>query len=152
HGRDLAPSARRRWAVHRADDPVDVARRCVMRVGPMFARGTVAILLFISWSVGSPGRLAAAEPTVDLAEYRADCGVTVGQVGSELQIAWQSPSFGSRAGNLVLDLRPGRPLIRSMGLEPSSALHGADPVTFLLVGTREAPTGRPPDTGVFNVF
>ena len=28
----------------------------------------------------------------------------------------------------------------------------ADPVTFLLVGTREAPTGRPPEMSVFNVF
>jgi hypothetical protein len=39
-----------------------------------------------------------------------------------------------------------------MGFSPSARLHDIDPVTFLLVGSREAPTGRPPDMTVFNVF
>jgi hypothetical protein len=53
---------------------------------------------------------------------------------------------------LVLDLRPGRPLIRSLGISPSATFQEVDPVTFLLVGTREGPTGRPPEMSVFNVF
>ncbi len=60
----------------------------------------------------------------------------------------------------MLDLRPGHPLIRSMGnpwhaqgrVFGSSILENADPVTYLLVGSREAPAGRPPGMSVFNVF
>jgi hypothetical protein len=118
----------------------------------MLVRSTGAIFLLMLLRIGSTGIVQAAEPTVDLSGYRADSGITVQQVGSELQAAWRSPSFGDRPGQLVLDLRPGQPLIRSMGVSPSSAMHGADPVTFLLVGTREAPNGRPPDMSVFNVF
>src|SRR5947209_5037658 len=118
----------------------------------MFARGTAATCLFITWGVGSTGLLRAAEPSVDLSGYRADSGVAVQKDGSDLRISWRFPSFGDRPGSLVLDLRPGQPLIRSMGISTAAALHGADPVTFLLVGTREAPKGRPPDMSVFNVF
>ena len=32
------------------------------------------------------------------------------------------------------------------------SIENADPVTFLLVGSRQAPAGRPPDMSVFNVF
>jgi hypothetical protein len=96
--------------------------------------------------------LRAAEPTVDLSGYRAGSGVSVQHAGSELQISWRAPSLGEQAGHLVLDLRPGRPLIRSMGLSPAATLRDADPVTFLLVGTREAPNGRLPEMSVFNVF
>src|SRR5579885_2923521 len=110
----------------------------------MFARNAAATLMLVSWSLGIAGRVQSAEPTVDLSGYRAESGVTVQQVGSELQISWPSPSFRDRTGRLVLDLRPGQPLIRSMGTSPSTSLHGADPVTFLIVGTREAPQGRPP--------
>ncbi len=118
----------------------------------MFARNAAATLMLVSWSLGIAGRVQSAEPTVDLSGYRAESGVTVQQVGSELQISWPSPSFRDRTGRLVLDLRPGQPLIRSMGTSPSTSLHGADPVTFLIVGTREAPQGRPPGMSVFNVF
>ena len=61
-------------------------------------------------------------------------------------------------GHLVLDLRAGRPLIQAMGLSEPSAnpmvplLEGLDPVTYLLVGSRQAPAGRPPGMSVFNVF
>jgi hypothetical protein len=121
----------------------------------------------------SPGRLAAigvallgalaalphlhaAEPSVDLAGYRANCGVTVRWEGDWLSLAW--PTGGEEAGQVVLDLRAGRPLIRSLGIkDPAgeslwSLLTGVDPMTFLLVGTRQAPSGRPPEMSVFNVF
>jgi hypothetical protein len=104
------------------------------------------------WATWSTAVVCAAEPTVDLSGYRAGGGVSVQQAGSELQVAWRAPSFGIEPGRLVLDLRPGRPLIRSMGLSHTASLHDADPVTFLLVGTREAPSGRPPEMSVFNVF
>jgi hypothetical protein len=118
----------------------------------MLVRSTGATLLLMLSGIGPTRMLQAAEPPVDLSGYRAASGVTVRQAGSEIQVSWRSPSFGDRPGNLVLDLRPGQPLIRSMGISTAAALHGADPVTFLLVGTREAPKGRPPDMSVFNVF
>jgi hypothetical protein len=118
----------------------------------MFAPRASAVLLMIWWGLSSPGRLPAAEPSVDLSGYRADSGVSVRHIGSELRVSWQSPSFGSQTGTLVLDLRPDRPLIRSVGISTSASLQDADPVTFLLVGSREAPTGRPPEMSVFNVF
>src|SRR5579875_2545417 len=118
----------------------------------MLGRRIGAISLMVSLGVGPRGMLRAADPTVDLSGYRADCGIAVQQVGSELKLSWRSPSFGERPGQLVLDLRSGRPLIRSMGVSPTAGLPNADPVTFLLVGTREAPKGRPPDMSAFNVF
>jgi hypothetical protein len=118
----------------------------------MLGRSTGAILLLMGLGIGPAGMLRAAEPTVDLSGYRADSGITVHQAGSELRVSWRSPSFEDRLGQLVLDLRPGQPLIRSMGVSPSTGLRNVDPVTFLLVGTRQAPNGRPPDMSVFNVF
>src|SRR5947209_1825849 len=113
---------------------------------------SMMILLAIAWAFGAPRLVLAATTSVDLSGYRAGGGVGVQHVGDELRISWPSPSFGSQPGNLVLDLRPGQPLIRSLGISPSAALKNADPATFLLVGTREAPEGRPPGMSVFNVF
>ncbi len=60
--------------------------------------------------------LSAAEPTVDLSGYRADSGVNVRRVDTELRLQWSWVGDGRpETGELVLDLRPGRPLIRSMG-------------------------------------
>src|SRR5205807_9299097 len=100
-------------------------------------------------------RLHAAEPSVDLAGYREDCGVAVRWEGDRLSLAW--PMGGDEAGQLVLDLRPGQPLIRSMGIQDPtgeslwSLLTGVDPMTFLLVGSRQAPGFRPPEMIIFNV-
>src|SRR5690349_2040099 len=108
-----------------------------------------AICMALVWTFGTLPRLLAAEPSVDLAGYRADCGVTVRWEDDRLSLAW--PMGGEEVGQLVLDLRPGRPLIRSMGVrEPAgeslwSLLTDVDPRTFLLVGTRQAPRGRPPE-------
>ena len=38
------------------------------------------------------------------------------------------------------------------GEPPRSVVENADPVTFLLVGSRQAPADRPPGMSVFNVF
>jgi hypothetical protein len=58
----------------------------------------------------------------------------------------------------MLDLRPGKPLIRSLGIaagakdEATPLLENVEPVTFLTVGIRSAPEGRPPEMPVWNVF
>ena len=55
-------------------------------------------------------------------------------------------------------MQPGQPLLRSIGIVDTATansrtiLEGIDPVTFLLVGSRQAPAGRPPQMSVFNVF
>jgi hypothetical protein len=113
---------------------------------------TMALL----WMVGILRPLAAQEPSVDLAGYRADCGVTVQWEDDRLALSW--PMGGEQAGQLVLDLRPGWPLFRTMGIRHQAGeslwtlLRGAHPMTYLLVGTRQAPPGRPPEMSVFNVF
>ena len=58
----------------------------------------------------------------------------------------------------MLDLRPGQPLVESLGDrateagEAAAILKGVDPVTFVTVGTRVNPPDRPPGMSVFNVF
>src|SRR5262249_48302992 len=112
---------------------------------------TIALL----WIVGSMTPLAAEEPGIGLAGYRAACGGTLPRDGDELALAW--PMNGNESGQLVLDLRPGRPLIRSMGIVPKSGerlrpiFSDVDPVAFLVVGTRQAPGYRPPEMSIFNV-
>ena len=58
---------------------------------------------------------AAAEPTVDLSAYRADSGITVSHEGQQLRVL---VAAGSGTGQLDLDLRPGQPLIRTIGNRP----------------------------------
>ena len=109
-------------------------------------------LAFVAIAAFIPS-LLAAEPSVDLSGYRPESGIHVRHVDHELRLRWSWREDGpSETGEVVLDLRPGQPLIRSMGVSPSIALQSADPVTFLLVGSREAPGDRPPGMSVFNVF
>ena len=106
-------------------------------------------------TIGLGGRLGAQEPTVDLSAYNPACGITVRHAGNQLRVTWP---VDHATGQLELDLRPGQPLIRTLGFAGKegevgrSLIEGADPVTFLLVGSREAPAGRPPGMSVFNVF
>ncbi|HWE38537.1 MAG TPA: hypothetical protein VG406_18345 [Isosphaeraceae bacterium] len=97
----------------------------------------------------------ADEVAVDLGGYKADCGVSIRRDGDHLAIAW--PVAEGEHGRLVLDLRPGRPLIESMGIGETAdvaktILSGVDPATYVTVGTRVAPPGRPPSMSAFNVF
>jgi hypothetical protein len=118
----------------------------------------VTIALPLVWTVGALTSLHAAEPSVevDLSGYRIESGVTVRRDGDHLTLDW--PMEAKETGQLVIDLRPGQPLFRSMGIHTEDGaiarrlIEGADPVTFLLVGTRQAPVGRPPEMSVFNVF
>ena len=87
--------------------------------------------------------LSAAEPTVDLTGYHEDCGVAA----VEPRLPHGSLADDeNEAGQLSLALKPGRPLIRSMGIvanegEPARAiLERTDPVTYVLVG-RARPRG-----------
>ena len=74
----------------------------------------------------------------------------------KLTMRW--PLENGEIGQLVLDLRDGKPLFENMAIaakggEPfRPVLQGVDPVTFVVVGERRAPVGRPPEMSVFNVF
>ena len=82
--------------------------------------------------------------------------MTVRHERGVLRVSW--PMENNEAGRLVLDFGPGQPLIGSMGISGPTAEKGravienVDPVTFLLVGSRQSPADRPPEMSVFNVF
>ena len=106
------------------------------------------LLVALGWT----GSLRAEGPTVDLSGYRAESGIRARQDGDGLEVVWRADPAGDRPARIAFNLRSGRPLIRSMGFGPSALLRDADPVTFLTVGTRVAPKGRPPGMSVFNTF
>jgi hypothetical protein len=102
--------------------------------------------------------LPAEAIPVDLSAYRADCGITVSKEVDQLVLKWPMERDGPEVAEVVLDLRARHPLFRSLSVVPRTGaasralIANADPVTFLLVGSRESPPGRPPETSVFNVF
>jgi hypothetical protein len=91
-----------------------------------------------------------------MSQYSGVCGVEVRTQDDRVSIAW--PLGDGEFGRTTLNLNPGQPLIASLGIGQSAAgqedslLRGVEPVTFLTVGTREAPAGRPPTMSVWNVF
>jgi hypothetical protein len=127
----------------------------------MRIRGRRPLAWFVVGSMAISGSFAAAGPVVDFSGYRPDSWVQVERVGDELRVSWpmaRAADSTVQSGSLVLDLRAGHPLIRGLGFvdlpggRATTILENADPVTFLLVGRREAPEGRPPGMSVFNVF
>src|SRR4051794_3758437 len=77
----------------------------------------------------APG-FAAGDVAIDLAGYRADCGVQVVErpvgEGQGLSVEWPltddpgdaAHPDASESGRLVLDLRPGRPLFGYLAIVP----------------------------------
>jgi hypothetical protein len=99
---------------------------------------------------------------VDLTGYNAECGVKISQTpaeaGAAINVEWPLGDEPAETGRLALDLRAGKPLFASLailsrdGRPAATLLEGVDPVTFVTVGTRVNPPGRPPGMSVFNVF
>jgi hypothetical protein len=88
--------------------------------------------------------------------YTPSCGVAVRHNKQRLLVGWH---LGTRAsGRLTLDLRRGKPLIESLRIARESTetveplLERVEPLTFMTVGTRQAPPNRPPEMSVFNTF
>ena len=112
----------------------------------------VATVAIFSWVSSVAG---AQSPPVDLSGYHPESGLAVRHDGDRLTVEW--PMEDER-GQLVLDFGAGRPLIASMAVADKNAqsfrrlIENAEPVCFLLVGSRQAPEGRPPGMSVFNVF
>jgi hypothetical protein len=119
---------------------------------------TSLLAVILTAVVGSP--LPAAQPpsgvALDLSRYAPSCGVEVRREGNRLTVAW--PAGDKEFGRVTLNLAEGEPLLESMGLAAGATgdvtplLAKAEPVTFLTVGTRKAPGGRPPQMSAWNVF
>ena len=111
---------------------------------------------FLLAVLGLAAQAQEAQPQIDLSGLKSDCQIAVVTADSQLRIRW--PASDREWGHLVLDLRADRPLIRAMGIsdaaadEPAATLANVDPVTFLTIGTRQAPQGRPPEMPIWNVF
>ena len=93
---------------------------------------------------------AAQTVPVDFSQYSPSSGVQVRRDGNRLTVGWQMD--GGEFGRLTFDLTPGEPLIESMGIGAETLLQNVEPVTWLTVGTRNAPPGRPPQMSIWNVF
>jgi len=110
--------------------------------------------LFLGGLTASVG--AADAVPVDFTGMKAEKGVTVTRDGHQLAVEW--PIERGESGRIAIDLRPGEPLIASLGFKDSGAnpavevLKGVDPVTFLTVGSRVGEANRPPGMSPFNVF
>jgi hypothetical protein len=97
-----------------------------------------------------------ADVPVDLANYRSDCGIAVKHEDGRITVSW--PMDKGEHGRMVLDLREGMPLIASLGIASSptgdavAIVENVEPATFITVGTRNSPPGRPPEMSLFNVF
>lgn len=103
-----------------------------------------------------------AEPVpVDLSAYNPASGVRVEPNDPPdsglLRLEW--PMAEGERGRLLLETRPGKPLLASLGIvnprqpdEEAVLLKEADPVHFVTVGSRKAPPNRPPGMSVFNTF
>lgn len=101
------------------------------------------------------GPASRAGVSVDMAEYREGPGVSVRKDGDTIAVAW--PTERGESGRLVLDLRPGGPLVATMGLVGADGasieiLKGVDPLTTVTVGTRVGTDDRPPGMSPFNTF
>jgi hypothetical protein len=94
--------------------------------------------------------LAADRPErPDLSGYRNDCGVTIREEDGGLVVTWPA---GTAEGRLVLDGRPGQPLLASLGLGGEVIGERIEPVVTMTVGTRVGTEGRPPGMSPFNEF
>ena len=120
-------------------------------------RITQAAVTLVSFSFAFASEPSpASEVAVDLSGYDSNCGVAVASEHEKLAMRW--PMENGEVGQMVLDLRDGKPLFESISIAAQAGepfrpvLQGVDPATFVVVGERRAPAGRPPEMSVFNVF
>jgi hypothetical protein len=115
----------------------------MIRSAHAFVSSAVVLLLLISG--------ARAQVAVDLSGYREDCEVRVRQMGQRLLVSW--PMTDEESGLVTLNVSGGGALFEQFATRrrdeegesifPEHA--GTDPAVFLTIGTREMPSGKPPD-------
>ncbi len=106
----------------------------------------LAVLLWVGLTPIARGE---AVP-IDLAGFRAEGGIRVVHSGDRLNVEW--PVEGGEVARLAIDLRPGAPLVATMGVGTLDILSGVDLATFVTVGSRVGERDRPPGMSPFNVF
>lgn len=93
---------------------------------------------------------------IDLAGYSPACGVAIRTAPQGLEVSW--PMTREEFGRVRLSFAGHKPLIESVGIAASATgredalVENVEPVIFLTIGSREAPSGRPPAMSVWNVF
>ncbi|HMC90307.1 MAG TPA: hypothetical protein VKI17_12205, partial [Gemmataceae bacterium] len=120
----------------------------------LFGRAYGLFLVAALFVAASPA--LGQDVPVNMEHYTPACGVAVRHNKQRVLVGWH---LGTRAsGRLTLDLRRGKPLIESLRIARESTetveplLEGVEPLTFLTVGTRQAPPNRPPEMSIFNTF
>src|SRR5947209_19568577 len=91
------------------------------------------LILGVGLGLAAASVAPARSVPVDLPGDPAEGGVSVRREGDGLEVAW--PVEGGEFGRLRFDLRPGSPLITSLGLAPgaegpaATLLRDVDPLT-----------------------
>jgi hypothetical protein len=110
----------------------------------------------IAVTLGFSTGIAIADVPVDSSGFQPERGIAMRHEKEALSIEW--PAGLGEVGRLVLDLKPGAPLIQSLGLAKGEngpaveVIQGADFATYLTVGTRVGEPNRPPGMSPFNAF
>lgn len=94
--------------------------------------------------------IQAAIP-VSMEAYSTASNVQVIAESDTLNVTWPTQKQPSN-GTLILDLRDNQPLIQSLQISGHPIISSVDPLLTLTVGTRVAPSGRPPDMSPWNTF
>lgn len=94
--------------------------------------------------VASQGDTLAQAPRIDLSGHLSDSAVSMKQEDSRVSVQW--PIADGESGSLTLDLKPGQPLIRSLGIvrgsnAPIELIHDLQPVYNITVGSRDLREG-----------
>jgi hypothetical protein len=83
--------------------------------------------------------LTQAQMQVDTKGFQSGKAVSVKKSGEQLTLDW--PAGGNKKGKIVLDLKPGSPLFKSMGIQNgarfSEVSSGLDPVFIVTIGKRD---------------
>jgi hypothetical protein len=117
---------------------------------------TTALKFIAALTIVTIELAARADVAVDLSGYKPESGIDVKRDGERLTVAW--PMAEGEVGRLTFALRTEEPRLLSLGTSRTSTgpadpvLEAVEPITFLTVGTRVAPGGRPPERSIFDVF
>ncbi len=93
---------------------------------------------------------------VDFSGYEKGYEVRVEAKGADLSVVW--PLGNREFGRLDIDLEPGKKLFKAVSIAPGNdgpwtpLLQETAPELSITVGSREAPSGRPPQMSIWNTF
>jgi hypothetical protein len=92
-----------------------------------------------------PAACVHAVVPVDMSHYKQVGAVNIAVDGDLLRVRWEE-------NTIEFDLNEQAPLIRSLSSSGAPVVRNLDPFLSLTVGSREAPSGRPPQMSPWNTF